>query len=102
MLQTKDIRAIRTSLSLSTAFSYSQFDDRGDNRTVSVDKTIIEAGKPAWYGVYPAEKRRSWSLLSKVSTSTHIPKLGFIVRFTADIHWIETTDLPKKNNTPIA
>ncbi|WP_343307487.1 TonB-dependent receptor [Chitinophaga niabensis] len=101
MLQTKDIRAIRTSFSLSTAFSYSQFDDRGDNRTVSVDKTIIEAGKPAWYGVYPAEKRRSWSLLSKVSTSTHIPKLGFIVRFTADIHWIETTDLPGKNNIPI-
>jgi ferric enterobactin receptor len=102
MLQTKDIRVIRTSLSLSTAFSYSQFDDRGDNRTISVNRSIIDAGKPAWYGVYPAEKKRNWSLLSKVSTSTHIPKLGFIVRFTADIHWIETSDLPAKNSIPIA
>lgn len=101
MLQTKDIRTIRTSFSLSAAFSYSQYDDRGDNRTIAVDRSFIDAGKPAWYGVYPAEKKRSWSLLSKVSSSTHIPKLGFIVRFMADIHWIETEDLPTDNNIPV-
>lgn len=101
MLQTKDIRVIRTSFSLGTSFSYSEFDDRGDNRTVAVNSSFIEAGKPAWFGVYPPAKKSSWELLSKVSTSTHIPKLGFIIRFIADIHWIESASIPGNNSIPL-
>ncbi|MFT4205168.1 MAG: TonB-dependent receptor [Chitinophagaceae bacterium] len=101
MLQTREYKPLRTSFSMSTAFSYSDYDNRGDNITQSVDESYIEAGRTAWYGVYTATKSHNWGVLTKLSTTTHIPSLGFVVTVQSDIHWQEKSVTDAASTIPI-
>lgn len=101
MLQTKEIKSVRTRFSTSTAFTHSSFDNRGDNITQPVDQSYISAGKEAWYGVYRATKNSAWSILTKIGTNTHIPKIGFVVSLQSDIHWQEVNKTDESASVPL-
>lgn len=101
MVATEQVKAIRTSFNFSTAFTYSEYDSRGDNQIIAVAREYLALGKVPWYGVYKPASGRAWSLMTKISTSTHIPKLGFVVRMIADINWIETKESDAAANIPL-
>ncbi|RFZ94877.1 TonB-dependent receptor [Mucilaginibacter conchicola] len=101
-VSTKKVRSIQTSFNLNTSFSYSKYENVGAVRTEKVDDNFIIAGRKAWYGIYPAEQSQNWAVMSKLTTNTHIPKLGFIVSIMADIYWSTITYSPGKNAYPIA
>jgi len=101
MLQTRKIKAIQTSFAASTAFNYSTYQAGGDLRTIKADQTFIDAGGKAWYGVYRPEVGNRWSLVSKINSDTHIPKLGFIITLSADVFWNNVQRIKTESNEPI-
>ncbi len=80
------IKAIETSFSINNSFGYSHFKNNQE-RILPAVQSNIELGKKAWFGVYPANEYINWNLMTKISTTTHIPKLGFVVNILADIDW---------------
>lgn len=82
----KKIQAIQTSVSLNNSFSYSHYKN-GFVRTIPVDRGLIELGKTAWFGIYPPDEYTDWVAMTKINTTTHIPKLGFVVNLMADVTW---------------
>ncbi|MES1250030.1 MAG: TonB-dependent receptor, partial [Chitinophaga rupis] len=101
MFSTKDIAPLSTSFSLRASLTYSKYDARGDREVVAVSDNYIQAGKPALFGVYRPKSNSSVSMISTVSSITHIPKLGFIVTLSTDLIMIKTTRNNPKSNDPI-
>jgi ferric enterobactin receptor len=97
----KKIEPIQTSLDINTSFSYSSSHNAAI-RTIPASQNSIDLGKKAWFAIYPANKNSDWSLLSKISTSTHIPKLGFVVNLLADIVWQTGSKTDYISQIPIA
>ncbi|EOR93489.1 TonB-dependent receptor [Arcticibacter svalbardensis MN12-7] len=97
----KKIPLIQTSFSLNTTFNYSDYKSV-DQNIKAVEASFINAGREAWYGVYPPEEHKDWSSMSKLSSSTHIPRLGFIVTTSADIFWERQNKKPENRGYPIA
>lgn len=93
--------AIETSISMNTSFSYSKFRNLNE-RMVPTSQQNIDAGRPAWFGIYPAHQYKAWDLMSKISTTTHIPQLGFVVNLLADVYWQEVTQTLANSYLPIA
>ncbi|HEY1202442.1 MAG TPA: TonB-dependent receptor, partial [Niastella sp.] len=88
--QIQKIRAIKTSFTVSHAFSYSRFKEGSDPIMKPVNDSWINAGSKALYGVYKPAEGYNWSVMSKVNSDTHIPGLGFVISVSADIFWTRT------------
>lgn len=97
MLNFKQINAIKTTFSLINNIQFSSHKktqptriEIENNRITLPDTTSLR------YAVYSPDKGNYLQIMSKINSSTHIPKLGFIVNFSADIFWKERNR--RKNN----
>lgn len=95
-IATKKIKAIQTSFNFSTAFSYNSYFKDAENITTLTQTTAILSDS-AWYAIYPKEKKNMYSLMTKVGTTTHIPKIGIVVNFNADVFWLKSENRENKN-----
>ena len=100
-LSFKKIEAIQTTFNLNTSFNYSLYHNSAQ-RVVPTSQTNIDLGKAAWFGIYPANEYYSWTLMSKLSATTHIPRLGFVVNLLADISWQSVSKTLGDSYLPIA
>ena len=100
MIKIPKIKAIQTAFTISHAYSYSWYKQSSDLQLIAVSESWINSGSKAIYGVYQPTEYRNWSVMSKINSDTHIPALGFVVSFSADIFWAnrrhykEDTELP--------
>lgn len=101
LIQTNRIKPLMTRFTLSAAFSWSKSDNSNDRRIIMVDNSYIQQGGKAWYGVYQADVRENVSLMSRIGSDTHIPKLGFIISLSADIHWLRSSKTIPHGNEPV-
>ncbi len=90
MINLKQIKAIKTSFSIANNILYTNF-----NRTQPVrvqienNKIILPDNTSMTYAVYEPDAGNQLQIMSKLNSSTHIPKVGFIVNFSADVFWKE-------------
>jgi ferric enterobactin receptor len=87
MISTKKIRSIATTFSLVTGLSLSRF-ETGTDRAILADGNLMGLYK-TWYGVFPPLAYKRWLVTSQLNTSTHIPRLGFIINMNASFSWIK-------------
>lgn len=80
------IEAIRTKFNFTNSFSYSYYRNSG-YRILPAEDQFMQLGGAAWYGKYPPLHYEAYALMSKIGSSTHIPKLGFVLSLNADFHW---------------
>lgn len=100
-VSTKKIKSIQTSFNMNTSFSYSLSQDLG----FSINEAAVsyrEQGRKAWYGIYKATQQSNLNASTKISTDTHIPRLGFVVSILADIYWKNKTKVLGKSAEPVA
>ncbi|MFB6457235.1 TonB-dependent receptor domain-containing protein [Chitinophaga sp. Hz27] len=83
MLNIGKIKPIATSFSFSAAAAYSKYGSHL-NRTY-VETSSLAVANNVWYGVYSPLNYESWAFSARVNSSTHIPKLGFIVNLTTNL-----------------
>ncbi|MBB6272430.1 outer membrane receptor for ferrienterochelin and colicin [Pedobacter cryoconitis] len=100
-LSTKKITAIQTSLNMNTSFGYTRYNDLS-YAIYEADVNFREQGKKAWYGIYPANKSSNLDITTKISTDTHIPKLGFVVSVLVDIYWKNRRNILDRSFEPFA
>ncbi|WP_262512050.1 TonB-dependent receptor [Pedobacter nutrimenti] len=100
-ISTKKIKTIETSFNLTTTFSYSSSKNASETIQQAAANYISNSYK-AWFGVYPSARTEDYSISSKLTTTTHIPKLGFVVNFLADIFWVKQQRVLKMGYLPIA
>jgi outer membrane receptor protein involved in Fe transport len=81
-ISTQKIKSIQTSFSLITSFSYSDF--KNAHQRLKFASPDLQTLHNVMYGIYSANSYQYWSLSSKLNTTTHIPKLGFIVNISTD------------------
>ncbi|WP_442590752.1 TonB-dependent receptor [Pedobacter sp. AW31-3R] len=99
-VSTQKIPSLQTSLSMNTSYSFSRYNNLG-YRVVEVAESFRLAERTAWYGIYPATKLSQMAITTKITTDTHIPRLGFIVSLSADIYWKNKSSVLGKSNEPI-
>jgi ferric enterobactin receptor len=81
------IDAINTSLSTSTSFIMSK-EDNPTLDVISFATPVVVNGKNINYGLYePTSNDKRYVLTSKFNTTTHIPKIGFVVMTNTDVYW---------------
>ncbi len=90
LVSTKKIDVIQTSLSFNTVFGYSTYRNAGERASVS-NEIFIREGRKAWYAIYEANSFDKWSLVSRINTNTHIPRLGLVVSALIDMTWKDET-----------
>ncbi|MES2416674.1 MAG: TonB-dependent receptor [Bacteroidota bacterium] len=100
-VSTRKIPVLQTSFNLNTSVGYSYFNNTGTAIT-KVDDSYIIRGNTAWYGIYKAIHRKEWSVISKLSSDTHIPHLGFVVSLMADFYWYNVRQALGNSQVPIA
>lgn len=102
IMQTIKFKAINTSFNLSANYSYGVYTNK-TNRVESVASAFgVGQEERAFYAVYNRQDYSTHFLMSKVGSSTHIPKIGFIISINADIHWMNSTIRPSDDGLPIA
>ncbi|NML39826.1 TonB-dependent receptor [Chitinophaga sp. G-6-1-13] len=84
-INTTKIKAIQTSFSLVSSFSFSRFSD--SRQRVKLANDDASNLYRLWYGIYPPDRYKNWTLTSKLTTTTHIPRLGFFINVAADLFW---------------
>lgn len=82
-INTQQVKSIRTSFSMVTSFSFSDFTN--NFQRLKFAEADLQSLHNVMYGVYPVTQYKYWSLSSKFNTTTHIPKLGFIVNIATDV-----------------
>lgn len=81
------IPAINTSISTSTSFIISKESDPTLD-IVPLSTPVIINGQNINYGLYNlSTKDQKYVITSKLNTTTHIPKIGFVVMTNTDIYW---------------
>ncbi|GAB1463619.1 TonB-dependent receptor [Pedobacter sp.] len=100
-VSTKKIKPIQTSLSFNSSLARSIFHNVGTTIKAARDEDI-NAGKKAWYGVYKSTGEDMTSLMSKLNTDTHIPKLGLVVSLYFDLVWLKNDITLENMQYPIA
>jgi len=90
MVSIPKIRTIQTSFDISNSFSFSYYRAASESITAA-NLSYITAGGKAWYGIYQPRQYQDWDLMSKVSSITHIPRIGFVVTLQADVFWRSET-----------
>lgn len=92
------IPAINTSLSTSTSVILSK-----ENKPVAeiedLATPVIINGNNIHYGLYlPRTNDRRYVITSKLNSTTHIPKIGFVIMTNTDIYWTSKRKSQYKNN----
>ncbi|MBE9585040.1 TonB-dependent receptor [Mucilaginibacter sp. JRF] len=100
-ISTRKVRAIQTSFDLNTSYSYSRYNNLGTSIRIAGESYLNNNFK-AWYGIYPATNTKNRTITSKLTTNTHIPKLGFVVSLMADVYWQNITETLGNSNLPVA
>ncbi len=89
-LSTVQIEPIMTSFSLNHSVSHSYyFNDRERLRENTTGLTVD--GIRATYFAYGPEESKQWAMMSKLTTTTHIPRIGFVILMNADVNWLRRT-----------
>src|SRR5690554_4149545 len=101
MLSTRKVQSIQTSFNFSTVLSYN-FYKNAAVRVKVPEKDIEIDGHKIWYSLFNPEESERYSLMSKLGSTTHIPKIGFIVSFNADLFWLNSIYQDKTSHYPIA
>lgn len=84
----RELKAISTSIYGNTALIYSKENSYPD--VVALTAPVELNGENIWHAVYPKRNQKGvWSMTSKISTTTHLPRLGFILMSTTDIFWLK-------------
>lgn len=92
------IKAIESSFTISNSLLFSE---ENPNRLDIVDlKSPIEINNEnIWYLMYPpASKNKKMTVMSKLGSTTHIPKLGFVIMCNFDLFWINRTSSKYASN----
>ena len=100
-ISTKKIKAIQTSFSFNSSFTASNFNNSSQQISIARDEDIL-ANKKAWYGIYSALGNKNTSLISKINSDTHIPKLGLVVSLYYDFVWLKNVSVIGNDRFPIA
>ncbi|WP_345953948.1 TonB-dependent receptor [Mucilaginibacter sp. PAMB04168] len=100
-VNTKKIEAIETSVGANASIIYSKYNNLGE-RYSPADPLKALAGGAAWWGVYNGNQYQNWAITSKFTTTTHIPKLGFVVNVIADVAWFNSQRTLDASNVPVA
>lgn len=100
-INTQKVQAIETSFGVNTAITYSKYNNSGERYTAA-DPLKANAGGAAWWGIYPGNQYQNWAVNSKFTTTTHIPKLGFVVNIITDVSWLGSMRTLASSNVPIA
>ena len=98
-VSTKKIEQLQTSFNFNTSVAYTRSSNIG-NKVIAAGDGYIQDGSTAWFGVYPAQNSKNLSVMSKLSSDTHIPKLGFVVSLSLDVYWRNTTETLGQVNYP--
>lgn len=88
LVTSRKIQPIGTSFNLSHTLTYSYYYsaiERLKENTTNLDV----GGIKAHYFMYAPEESRQIVMMSKLSTITHIPRIGFVVQMNADINWLK-------------
>ena len=91
MLSSKTIRAINTSFTTSTSFILG--DENNDYLEMEeLSAPVVINGEETSLLLFePVDNDIKYSLTSKFGTTTHIPKLGFVVSTMLDMYWLRRT-----------
>lgn len=84
------IKSINTTFSLGNNLQVNSY-SRTQPIRYPIEGTKIELSNKSilTYAVYSPERGNYLKIMSKLNSSTHIPKIGFIINFSADIFWKE-------------
>ncbi|MFD2599001.1 carboxypeptidase-like regulatory domain-containing protein [Sphingobacterium corticis] len=101
-ISTKKIDAIQTSFLTSTSFILSQNDNGELVNRVRLSSPVDINGAEIWHALYrPTDNDQRYILTSKLNSTTHIPKLGFVVMANADVFWMnKLSSLHKADTQP--
>jgi ferric enterobactin receptor len=100
-VSTKKIPSLQTSFNFNTSVSYSRFDNTG-SVIQKADDSYFYQDSVAWYGIYPGNNYKNLSIMSKIASDTHIPKLGFVVSLVMDVYWKNFTEYLGQSIYPVA
>lgn len=85
------IPAINTSISTSTSFIISKESDPTLD-IVPLASPVVINGQNINYGLYrPTTRDQKYVITSKLNTTTHISKIGFVVMTNTDVYWANKT-----------
>lgn len=84
LISTRKIKSIETSFNLSSAFSYTT-SSTAYEQVLKADASKTTDDNLAWFGVFKGAVREDYSLTSKLASTTHIPKIGFVINLRTDI-----------------
>lgn len=98
ILSTKPISSINTSITTSTSFIIGKQNNHQLDM-VDLSAPLPIAGENIWYLLFPPSSNDlKYNLTSKLGTTTHIPKIGFVVMTTLDVYWFSRTVSRYKDN----
>lgn len=87
-LSFRKISRINTSVSTSTSFIVSRENNVNIYNVSYLQTPISHQGFNIWHVLYqPLTQDKRFILTSKLNTTTHIPKIGFVVMTNTDIFW---------------
>jgi len=93
------IPGINTSVSTSTSYIISKENIAGVYDRVYLKSPVDYKGQNIWYAIYdPLSKDQRHILTSKLNTTTHIPKIGFVVMTNTDVFWANKSRSQYKDN----
>lgn len=96
------ISAINTSISTSTSFILSQENNPALDATY-LSKPVVINGLNINYALYePLSNDKRYVITSKLNTTTHIPKIGFVIMTNTDFFWENRTKSQYKDKLQFA
>jgi len=96
VINTRKIKAIQTSFFFTTAWYKGKYHDASPDVNMPSSSNI---NKEALYGVYTKPDATTSNVKSTLVTTHHFPKLGFIVNFTGEFFWRNTSSIDQSSVT---
>lgn len=91
MLNFSQISAIKTTFSLINNIQFNRHKKTQPIRiAIENNRIILPDNSSLTHAEYSSDEGNYLQIMSKINSSTHIPKVGFIVNFSADVFWKET------------
>lgn len=87
-ISTPRLPYINTSISLSTSLSYNSYKDIVNESVEPGQRIEFEDGRFIKSVFYTPKYHNNTMLMSKLNTVTHLPRIGFVLNFSADINWM--------------
>ena len=92
-ISTPRLPLINTSISLNTSFSFNKYSNVGDESAEPPQRIDLENGSFIRSVFYQPTDHNSTMLMTKLNTVTHLPHIGFVLNFSADINWMATQNV---------